>query len=250
LKPDESRYSRLHQRELVIKDCLNDIRKIEPNVEVIIPALNEEKTIGSIIKRSFLYADKVLVIDGGSEDNTVEIAKEMGARILFQNSKGKGAALKEAFEYVNSDIIVMLDGDGSMRPEEIPMFLKRIYSGVDIVKGSRFTNYGGSQDITFSRIFGNTLFTVLVNMMWKSNFTDLCYGFMAFRKDATKKLSPILRSKGFDIETEMIIKARKLGLRIVEVPSFELKRLFGQSKLKTFRDGLRILFTILREFFT
>ncbi|MFX0134461.1 MAG: glycosyltransferase family 2 protein [Candidatus Hodarchaeota archaeon] len=224
-----------------------DTRILESNVEVIIPTLNEEKTIGSIIERAYKYADKVLVIDGWSDDGTIEVAKKMGARIMFQNGRGKGAALKEAIEYVNGEIIVILDGDGSMKPEEIPIFLKGIYSGADIVKGSRFIDGGSSEDITFLRRLGNTLFTILVNIIWRSNFTDLCYGFMAFRKDAVKKLSPILFSKGFAIETEIIIKAKKLGLKIIEVPSFELKRLFGQSKLKTFRDGWGILTMILRE---
>lgn len=243
-------YSRLPQKNLELGDRLEGIRNIKSKVEVIIPTLNEEKTIGSVIEQSFFYADKVLVIDGGSGDNTVEVAKELGARILFQNSKGKGAALKEAFEYTNSEIIVILDGDGSMRPLEIPMFLKRIYSGADIVKGSRLIGGGGSNDLSMIRRFGNSLFIFLVNIIWKLNFTDLCYGFIAFRKDAAKKLSPILRSKGFNIETEIIIKSKKLGLKIVEVPSLELKRLFGKSKLNAFRDGLKILLTIVREAFT
>lgn len=249
MTPDKVTHNRMPQSDLRVLGNLNDIRNIESEVEVIIPTLNEGKTIGSVIERCFLYSDKVLVIDGGSDDDTVEIAREMGALIILQNSRGKGGALKEAFEYADSEIIVMLDGDGSMRPEEIPFYLKEIYSGADIVKGSRFISGGKTEDITLFRKFGNTLFTILVNIISKSNFTDLCYGFMAFRKDAVKKLSPILRSKDFDIETEIVIKAKKLGLKIVEVPSLELKRLFGRSKLKSFRDGWKILMTIFREVF-
>ena len=221
-------------------------------IVAIIPTLNEEKTIESIIEMSFLHVDYVLVIDGRSEDNTVGFAKEKGAQIIFQNGRGKGSALREAFDHVafnhvDSEIVVMLDGDGSMRPMEIPHFLKEIYSGADIVKGSRFLFGGGSEDISLLRRFGNTLFVLFVNTIWGTNFTDLCYGFIAFRKDSIKKLYPILRSKGFDIETEILIKAKKLGLKIVEIPSFELKRKFGKSKLKTVRDGLKILSTILQE---
>lgn len=241
--------ARLSQ-ELGNIDLFKGIKMLKPEVEVIIPTLNEEKTIGSVIERTMFYADKVLVIDGRSKDSTVEFAEEKGARIKFQNGRGKGAALKEAFDHVDNEIIIMLDGDGSMRPEEIPMFLKGIYSGADIVKGSRFIGGGGSEDLSLLRRFGNTLFVVLVNTIWGSNFTDLCYGFMAFRKDAAKKLCPILRSKGFNIETEILIKAKKMGLIIIEVPSLELKRLFGKSKLNTFRDGFKILLTILREIVT
>lgn len=250
MKPSEVIDVRLPQRELEMINFLKGIRKSESEVEVIIPTLNEEKTIGSVIERTLFYADNVLVIDGRSEDSTVEIAKEIGARIIIQNGRGKGSALKEAFDHVDSEIVVMLDGDGSMRAEEIPMFLKGIYSGADIVKGSRFIGGGGSEDLSLLRRFGNTLFVVLVNTIWGSNFTDLCYGFIAFRKDAAKKLCPILRSKGFDIETEILIKAKKMGLIIIEVPSLELKRKFGKPKLNTFRDGLKILLTILREIVT
>lgn len=230
----------------VVKSLM-DISDLKSIVEVIIPTLNEEKTIGSIIERTFKYADKVIVIDGWSEDNTIEIAKSTGARIMFQNGRGKGAALREAFEHVSSDVIIILDGDGSMRPEEIPMFMKGIHSGADIVKGSRFIGKGNSEDISMFRRFGNTIFVILVNVIWKSNFTDLCYGFIAFRKDAAKKLSSNLQSKGFAIETEMLIKSKKLGFKIVEVPSLELKRSFGNSKLNAFRDGWKILRTIIRE---
>lgn len=218
-------------------------------IGAIIPTLNEEKTISSVINRTLFHADKVFIIDGRSSDNTVEMAKESASRIITQNGSGKGSALKEAFNYIDSEIVIILDGDGSMRPEEIPFFLKEIYSGADIVKGSRFIDGGGSEDISLLRRFGNTLFVILVNTIWGSSFTDLCYGFMAFRKDAIKKLRPILCSKGFEIETEILIKANKLDLKIVEVPSLELKRKFGKSKLNTFRDGFKILLVILREVF-
>ena len=241
--------NRLPQGDLEFVAFLNGMRKTKSEVGVIIPTLNEEKTIASVIERTKFYVDKILVIDGGSEDRTVEIAKEIGIDVVFQESRGKGAAMREAFDHIDSEFIVVLDADGSMRPEEIPNFLKGIYSGADIVKGSRFIYNGDSEDITFFRRFGNSLFISLINLMWGTNYTDLCYGFMAFRKDAIEKLSPILRSKGFGIETEIIIKAKKLGLRTVEVPSVELKRLFGNSKLNTFRDGLKILMTILREIF-
>jgi glycosyltransferase involved in cell wall biosynthesis len=249
---------------------LNNLIDVPLNVEVVIPTLNEEKTVGSIIERSFLYADRILVIDGRSEDKTVEIAKNLGAKVIFvidgrsedktveiaknlgakvifQKGKGKGDALTDAIGFVDSDIIVILDGDGSMRPEEIPLFLKEIYSGADMVKGSRLITGGGSDDFSLIRRFGNTCFVFLVNIIFNANFTDLCYGFMAFKKHAIKKLHPILTSKGFSIETEIIIKAKKIGLKIVEVPSFEHSRLFGKSKLNAIRDGLKILSTILRE---
>lgn len=228
---------------------VNDEFSFEPKIEVIIPTLNEEKNIGKVIERVFMYADKVLVVDGNSTDRTIDRAKETGAEIIIQKNKGKGSALKEAFNDCEGEIVIILDGDGSMRPEEIPIFLKGLQSGADIVKGSRFIYSGGSKDITALRRFGNTVFVFLINLIWSSRYTDICYGYMAFKKDSIKKIGPLLRSKDFEVETEIIIKAKKNGLKIVEVPSLELKRLFGESKLSTFRDGFKILLTIFREIF-
>jgi hypothetical protein len=140
-----------------------------------------------------------------------------------------------------------MDGDGSMRPQEIPLFLEKINKGADIVKGSRFTKGGASEDISTLRKFGNTLFTKLVNLFWGTKFTDLCYGFFAINNKSAKILSPILVSKGFSIETELMIKAIKHGFIIEEVPSFELERGFGVSNLNWFWDGWSILITIIKE---
>lgn len=216
-------------------------------IEAIIPTLNEEKTIGNVIVGTTVYVDSIVVIDGKSEDDTVSIAKEKGAQILIQNGSGKGSALKQAFDYVDGEIIVMLDGDGSMRPVEIPLFLKGIFSGADVVKGSRFLLGGGSEDISGLRVLGNTVFVLLVNLLYGTSFTDLCYGYIAFTKEALNKLSPHLFSQGFAIETEILIKAKKLNMNIIEVPSFELNRNFGASNLHTFRDGFKILSMIFSE---
>ena len=228
-------------------DVLSSIEVPPPKVEMIIPTINEEKTINLVIDKALKFVGSILVIDGGSTDNTVETAKEMGAKIVHQNSRGKGLALREAFEHVDGEIVVLLDGDGSMSPEEIPLFVKQIDAGADVVKGSRFMVEGGSEDISRIRKFGNAFFLFLVNMIYGTNFSDLCYGFIVLRKDAVKKLACTLRSKGFNIETEILIKSKKLGLKIVEVPSFESQRLFGRSRLKALRDGFSILCTIVRE---
>ena len=94
------------------------------------------------------------------------------------------------------------------------------------------------------RRFGNTVMTSTVNFLCNSRYTDLCYGFVAFNKKAMKALAPVLESNNFEIETEVFIKAQKLGLKVVEVPSIEYKRKSGKSNLNTFRDGYKILKTI------
>ncbi len=217
---------------------------------VIIPALNEEKNIATVIQElNQMGYDNILVIDGNSTDRTVEVAKEFGANIIAQNGSGKGDALRQAFNHDGLDgkAIVMMDADGSMDPKEIPLFIEALDSGVDLVKGSRFLRYGHSEDMTLIRWIGNRFFVSLVNLFWSANYTDLCYGFGAFKKDAIKKLHPYLKSTNFEVETEIFIKAKKLGLVVTEVPSIEFRRRHGKSNLSAFRDGFRILKTIIEE---
>jgi glycosyltransferase involved in cell wall biosynthesis len=219
-------------------------------VTVIVPTLNEEKSIAGVIQElKQMGYSSILVIDGNSKDKTVEIAKECGANVIVQNGRGKGTALRQAFSYegLDGDIFVMIDADGSMNPKEVPLLIKALDSGVDLVKGSRFLPNGYSEDLNLIRKIGNLFFVKLVNLLLSTHYTDLCYGFAAFRKDAIKKLFPHLRSKNFEIETEIFVKAKKLGLRVAEIPSVEFRRRHGKSNLSIFRDGFRILRTILRE---
>jgi glycosyltransferase involved in cell wall biosynthesis len=229
------------------KASLNDSNRIT----VIIPTLNEEQNISSIIgELHYLGFKNILMIDGNSTDSTVEVARELGVQILQQEKKGKGEALRQAFDYAGlRDWVVMIDADGSMDPREIFHFLEHLKNGTDVVKGSRFMRYGSSEDMTFLRQIGNTFFVSLVNLIWGANYTDLCYGFAAFKKEALRSLQPYLESSAFEIETELFIKAKKLGLNIAEVPSFEFSRRYGKSNLHSFRDGLLILKMIISEAF-
>jgi GT2 family glycosyltransferase len=223
-------------------------------VSLLIPALNEAKNIAVLLKNLATIVPnmaEITVVDGGSMDATVPVATALGASIILQKGTGKGDALRQAFEGEHAgDIVVIMDADGSNRPEEIPELIAAIANGADIAKGSRFLKGGGSTDLSFVRKIGNKVFISIVNHAWSGEYTDLCYGFMAFRRDAVRKLVPLLESKHFQIETEICIKARKLGLKVVEIPSIELKRVHGASKLRGFHDSLRIAKTILRELFS
>jgi len=222
----------------------------DSDITVIIPTLNEEKSIAGVIKElNQMGYQNILIVDGNSRDRTIEIAKENGTNVILQDGKGKGAALRQAFNHddLDGDVVIIMDADGSMNPEEIPLFIEALDSGADLVKGSRFLSYGYSEDMSLIRRFGNRVFLLLVNYFWSADYTDLCYGFAAFRKDAIEKLCPHLKSTGFEIETEVFIKARKLGLKVVEVPSIEFRRRHGESNLSAFRDGFRILTTIFKE---
>jgi len=218
-----------------------------PVVEVIIPTKNEADMLDRVLLGVKEYADRIVVVDGHSHDGTLEIAKTNGVETMIQKGVGKGAALREAFRIAKGDIVIIMDADGSMRPEEVPLFLKAIASGADVVKGSRFSDGGFSEDMTLIRKIGNLFFLLLVNSIWSTRYTDLCYGFKAFTKVGLERLRPFLKSINFDIETEICIRSNKLGLKVVEVPSVELKRVHGNSNLKTMLDGARILKRILHE---
>lgn len=216
-------------------------------VEVIIPARNEASMIDEVLRGVKEYADLVVVVDGHSDDETRAIVQKNEVEVITQKGLGKGGALREAFDRVKGDIVIMMDSDGSMRPQEIPAFIRAIDSGADVVKGSRFLREGHTEDMTVIRKIGNLFFLFLVNKIWSTRYTDLCYGFKAFRRESVERLRPHLNSTQFDIETEICIKSKKLGLKVVEIPSFERKRIHGNSNLNTVRDGARILRRILKE---
>jgi glycosyltransferase involved in cell wall biosynthesis len=190
-----------------------------------------------------------VLVDGGSSDRTVEAACDLYSktRVVRQSGRGKGAALEQGFAAVEGDIVVMLDADGSTDPAEIPHFVEPLLNGADYAKGSRFLDGGGSEDISRLRAAGNKGLTRLVNALFRTRYTDLCYGYNALWAEHTYVARNV---PGFEIETAMNVRAAKLGLDVVEVPSVERRRLHGLSNLNTFRDGWRVLKTIFRERFS
>jgi glycosyltransferase involved in cell wall biosynthesis len=220
----------------------------DPRVSVIVPTLNEAKNLPHVLPK-LDAAYEVVVVDGGSTDGTVDVARELrsDAVIVGQTRRGKGNALTCGFAASTGDIIVMLDADGSARTEEIPAFVDVLERGADFAKGSRYLRGGGSADITVLRTLGNRFLSVLVNILYGTRYTDLCYGYNAF----WRRCLPHLRvdCDGFEVETLINIRACKASLLVVEVPSYEEERIHGTSNLRTFRDGFRVLRTIVRERF-
>jgi glycosyltransferase involved in cell wall biosynthesis len=163
----------------------------------------------------------------------------------LQERHGKGDALRRGFEAATGDIIVMLDADGSTDPGEIPAFIGTLLTGAHFAKGSRFLQGGGTADMPLHRKLGNWCFVRMVRLLFGGSYSDLCYGYNAFWKRVVPLLN--LDCDGFEIETLMNVRALRVGLRIVEVPSFESERLHGTGYLRTIPDGWRVLKTILRE---
>ncbi|MCA1701941.1 MAG: glycosyltransferase family 2 protein [Actinobacteria bacterium] len=216
-------------------------------VSLVIPVKNEAANITWVLEQVPDCVDEIVLVDGKSTDATLVTARSCrpDARVVTQQRTGKGDALRAGFLAASGEVIVMMDADGSMSPKEIPHFLYFLSNGYDFVKGSRFMGGGGSLDITRLRRLGNRGLLLLVNMLHDAHLTDLCYGFCAFHRRYLDFLD--LTTPGFEIETQMTICAVRAGLRIAEVPSLEMPRRSGQSNLRTFRDGTRVLRTVLRE---
>jgi glycosyltransferase involved in cell wall biosynthesis len=215
-------------------------------VSVVIPARNEAKSLPHVLGKLPSWVHEVILVDGLSVDDTSRVAKlELPAiRIVEQTGRGKGNALREGFVHCTGDVVVALDADGSMDPGEMDRFVKVLANGYDYVKGSRMLPGASSSDLTPLRSMGNWIFRTMTNLITGSRYSDLCYGYFAFRRGTVDALD--LRSDGFEIETEINIRAHRAGLRIAEVASCETERHHGSSQLHALRDGLRILFTICR----
>lgn len=220
-----------------------------PSVTVVIPARNEAENIGFVLRALPSIVDEVVIVDGNSTDGTVEavLAVRPDAVIVRQHGRGKGDALRLGFAVARGEAVVMLDADGSMNPAEIRRFVSLLEDGFEFVKGSRFMTGGGTSDMTTFRRLGNAGLLWIANTLFGTRHTDLCYGYLAFRRGSLRRLA--LVSDGFEIETEIVTRAALVGLLTAEVPSFEADRLHGDSNLHPIRDGFRVLRTLLRERF-
>jgi len=227
-----------------------DPNELRPALTVVVPTRNERRNIELVLQALPAAVEEVIVIDASDDDETMRAARRAwpGAVVERQVGIGKGAALQQGFALARGWSIAMLDGDGSMNPAEIKRFVRLLDDGFEFVKGSRFITGGGSTDMTRFRKLGHAGLLRVANMLLRAHYTDLCYGYCAFRREALARLE--LSAQGFDIEMQIVARAALAGLRIAEVPSFEDVRLEGRSKLHPIRDGTYILRTLLRERFT
>ncbi|MFC3739039.1 glycosyltransferase family 2 protein [Paractinoplanes deccanensis] len=228
----------------------------------MIPTLNEERNLPHVFAKLPASIDEVVLVDGGSVDRTVEVARQLrpDVVVVHQTRTGKGNALACGFAACTGDIIVMIDADGSTDPAEIPLFVAKLVAGADFVKGSRFNHGGHSHDITRLRKMGNDGLNLVVNVLFGTRFTDLCYGYNAFWRSVVPVLDlPDVRlprptdgtklwGDGFEIETMINIRAAVDGMKVGEVGSIEHRRIHGETNLNTFRDGFRVLRTIFSEY--
>jgi glycosyltransferase involved in cell wall biosynthesis len=232
-----------------------------PRISVVVPARNEARNLPHVLARIPDTVHQVILVDGHSVDDTIAVAQACRPDILVvsQTRRGKGNALACGFAVVTGDIVVMLDADGSADPDEIPAFVDALVAGADFAKGTRFAQGGSSHDITRFRRIGNAGLNGLVNALFGTRYTDLCYGYNAFWTSLlpSLELPPVHQEglgttdmawgDGFEIETLINVRSAGVGARIAEVGSVELRRLHGVSNLNAVSDGLRVLRTILHE---
>jgi dolichol-phosphate mannosyltransferase len=217
---------------------------LKKEIVCIIPTLNEGDTIVEVIRKAQQFTSHVVVVDGHSNDDTCERAKTAGAEILYQEGKGKGWALRTAFSQLNSDIYVTIDGDATYDASELVNLVQPIIDGkADMVVGSRLKGCMEPGSISRVNKIGNNLFNFLINNIFNGEISDSQSGFRALSDYAVKQLN--LTSHDFEVETEITIKALKAGLRIKEIPIQYSRRRGTKSKLHSFKDGSRILKTIL-----
>lgn len=216
-------------------------------VSAVIPTLDEADNLRHVLPRLPSIVTEVIIVDGHSKDGTVEEARRLrpDVRVVYADRRGKGAALIAGFEAATGDIIVALDADGSTDPAEIPAYVGALLAGADYAKGSRFMQGAGTADMSWYRKLGNFGFVTIVRLLFGGTYSDLCYGYNAFWKHSLDHIQP--QGDGFEIETVMNVRALRAGLKVVEVASYEACRMSGESRLKTFPDGFRVLKAIFRE---
>jgi glycosyltransferase involved in cell wall biosynthesis len=220
-------------------------------ISVVIPTRNEEGMIKEIIDGCRPYADELMVVDGHSTDKTREIAEAAGVKVILDNGKGKGAALRYAATVVTGDIIVFIDADGSHDPRDIPKLVEPILKGeADHVSGSRLI--GGSSELHGGfdecfRLMGSSFITACINWRFKVILSESQNGFRAIKTDVIKQLG--LEENITTIEQEMIMKTLKKGFRMAEVPTHEHKRKMGYSKISLKKVWFRYVYSLIKYLF-
>ena len=219
----------------------------KPTVTVLICTLNEESNLSHVLPGIPDWVDEVLIVDGHSTDNTIQLAKELlpRARILYQSGKGKGDALKLGIQEATGDIIVTLDADGSTDPMDISRFVEPLTQGYDFAKGSRFL--ANSPRMAWHRRLGNWVLTTTTNVLFGTKYTDICSGYNAFWKKAFERVK--LKNDGFEMEQEMNVRIIKAGLKVIEIPCQDRGRYSGISKTQDIKQGLKDLMTVVKERF-
>jgi glycosyltransferase involved in cell wall biosynthesis len=221
----------------------------KPRITALICALNEADNLQYVLPKIPDWVDEVLLVDGHSTDDTVEVAKNLrpDINVVYQLGKGKGDALKCGIENSTGDIIVTLDADGATDPEEIDKFVEPLLNGFDFVKGSRFRGTF-PRNRPWYRILGNWIITLMFDILFIRVYTDLCSGYNSFWKKAVGHKNP-WSSDGFENEPLINCWVAKNRLKVKEIGHADTGRMSGEIKELAWRQGFKAIKTIIRERF-
>lgn len=215
----------------------------KPFVSVVLPCLNEEKAVGKCVRDVISVMEKnkidgeVIVADNNSTDDSIKVAKEAGAKVVKEKKSGYGAAYLAGFAKAKGEVMIMGDSDGTYDFTQIPEFLEKIAEGYDFVNGSRIKGEIAPGAFRFShRFLAVPFLTGILNIFFKSSFSDAHCGMRALTREAYKAMN--LRCQGMEFASEMIMKAASVDLKTTEIPIRYLPRI-GESKLMRFRDAWR-----------
>jgi dolichol-phosphate mannosyltransferase len=220
---------------------------------IVLPALNEEESIGKVIdeipggeiaRRG--YKHRVIVVDNGSKDRTGEIARGKGVEVIVEPLRGKGRALRAAFKRCSGDFVFIIDSDYTYPATHIPEMLEKLEDGYDVVMGSRLKGRMRKGAMSTLNQVGNRLLALMTNILYGTNISDPCTGCWGMKGKVVKGLE--LDAVGFDVEVDMLAQIARDGYKITEIP-IEYRRRATPPKLRSLRDGFRIGKMLLRKRF-
>ena len=218
------------------------------DLTLIIPAKNEVESLPQVLDELKSFNFKINIVLESSDKLTIESIKNYNCNIIYQDSKGYGDALKKGIDSVDTELFCIFVADGSFNPKELDHMMSKIKNdNNDFVFASRYEKDCGSDDDTIITFIGNYIFTFLGKLFFKLEITDILYTFVVARTSCAKKLE--LTAKDFSFCVELPIKAKRANYRICTSKSYERARLAGKKKVNAFKDGLKILFSMVKLFF-
>ena len=218
------------------------------DLTLIIPAKNEKESLPRVLDELKKFSFKKNIILESSDKLTIEAINTYDCKIIHQDSQGYGDALKKGIETVETEFFCIFNADGSFNPKELDVMINKLKNDkYDFVFASRYEKNCGSDDDTLVTLIGNYIFTFLGKIFFKLEITDILYTFVMARTTCIKKLG--LTAKDFSFCVELPIKAHRASYKICTSKSFERSRIAGKKKVNAFKDGLKILFSMIKLFF-
>lgn len=228
------------------------IHVARPLVSIVIPAFNEQESIGDTLDKAYKmiepspFSFEIIVVDDGSTDRTRELAGQHKVTVLTNGTnKGKGVALRRGFGHAQGEIVVTMDADGSHDPADVPKLLLPVLNGATLALGTRFGSEEGKQSTRKLNLFGNGLINLSILLLTGKRITDSQSGFRAMRQSFVRELT--LVSDGYEVETEVLVKALRNGNIVKEVPLGISRRKNGHSHLNPLSDGIKIMRTVVKS---